>query len=323
MSLFGLSLASNLFGGSDSRNYGTSRDPSPFPGGQLRPRTAYETRKRAGRIYAPARAALVAQEQLLGPTLDLQRRAGMGYADLFGDIAPEYVRGYEEADPDTSGLLQLWNLDARSLLNRGASDINEDTELQDLIRGSQASHGLAYSPGSSLEELINLDRGRDTRRMARGRYAGEAVEAGRRYYSPTLLSLMQQYGNPVQGTSTDDLLSLSLADTAGRRAEQAGRRAGQMALTGQIIGSVLGAGGAAAVGCWVAEELYGVDDVRTHLARAWVRAHPQNGFVRLYQRHGRQWARWLAVNPWAKPILRPIWDAMWRAQAARTLNFER
>jgi len=235
--------ASNIF-----RPRSRSSNPNPFSRGGIDSKTAYETRKRAKRIYSPAMAALVAQNALLGPTLDLQRRGGLGQADLFGDIAPEYLRGYEEADPETSGLLHLLNLDATSLVNRGASDINEDTELQQLIRGSQASRGLTYSPGSSLEELINLDRARDTRRMARGRYAGEIQEAGRRYYSPALLSLMQQFQNPVQGTSTDDLLSLSLSDTASRRGEQAARRAGQMALTGQIISSVLGAAGTAAGG---------------------------------------------------------------------------
>jgi hypothetical protein len=225
-----------------------NRNPNAFYRGRIPPETAYQTRKKAHRIYPPAMAALVAQNALLGPTLDLARRGGMGYADLFGDIAPEYLRGYEEADPETSGLLSLLNMDATSLVNRGASDINEDTELQQLIRGGQASRGLTYSPGSSLEELINLDRARDTRRMARGRYAGEVQEAGRRYYSPALMALMLQYQNPVQATSTDDLLSLSLRDTAQRRGEQAARRAGQMALTGQIISSVLGAAGTAAGG---------------------------------------------------------------------------
>ncbi len=325
--------ALGLFGGGGDENpwVGHGTNPDPFTGG-VDERTAYESRKKAKRIYAPARAALAAQNALLEPTLDLTRRAEFGAADIFGDLgtkyaglfgeaAPQYLAGYRGADPETSGLLSLLNQDATSLVNRGPSDINADTELQQLIRGSQASRGLAYSPGSSLEELINLDRARDERRMARGRYAGEIEEAGRRYYSPAMLTLLNSYrppsGNNAGNPTTEDLLSLSLNDTAQRRNQQAAHSAANKQLIGSIVGSVLGAAGGAAGLCWVADELYGVNDWRTHLARAWVRAHHENPFVRLYRRHGKAWAKWLALNPWAKPLVQPIWDAMWKAALPR------
>lgn len=234
-----------LAGQGSSRN---PRNPNAFYNGRISPATAFQTRKKTNRIYAPAMAALVAQNALLGPSLELGARSGAAYAGLFRDIAPQYLDAYAAADPETSGLLSLLNEDATNLVNRGPSDINADTELQQLIRGSQASRGLTTSPSSALEELLNLDRARDERRMARGQYAAGIQEQGRRYYSPALLSLMQGYLNPVTPTSTDDLLSLSLNDTQGRRNEQAARRAGQMALTGQIIGSVLGAGAKVAGG---------------------------------------------------------------------------
>ncbi len=291
-----------------------SSNPNAFSRGGIDSKTAYETRKRAKRIYAPAMAALVAQNALLGPTLDLQRRAGEGYADLYADLAPQYLEGFREADPETSGLLHLLNMDASSLVSRGSSDPFEDRMLQEDIRGSQASRGLGFSRGGAIEELINLDRARDARRIQRGQYGAQIQEAGRQYYSPALLALLGANSSPVSGTATDDLLSLSLNDTAQRRNEQAGRKAGQRALTGQIIGSVLGAAGTAAA-CWVAEELYGVNDLRTHLARAWVLAHPDDPFVQRYQKHGKRWAKWLKSNRWARLIFQPIWDAMWMKQS--------
>lgn len=291
---------------------------NPFYRGAVDPETAFEVRKKAKRVYAPSMAALVAQNALLEPTLALQGRAAQGYADLFGQVAPEYVSGFAAADPETSGLLHLLNVDASSLVGRGSMDPYEDRLLQENIRGAQASRGLAYSPAGALEELINLDRARDTRRIQRGQYGAGIFEAGRSYYSPVLMALLNRYQSPVSGTSTDDLLSVGLNDTIARRNAHAARIAGNQALWGSAIeaagaatGGALSAAGGGALGCWVAEVLYGVDDPRTHLARAWVRAHPERSFVRLYQRHGKAWARWLEAHPWVKPLVQPIWDRMW------------
>lgn len=225
--------------------FGASRNPNAFSRGSVDPNTAYETRKKATRIYPPAMAALVAQNALLGPTLDLARRGGTAYADLFGDIAPQYLQGYAGADPETSGLLSLLNVDARSLVGRSDNPL-EDREIQEQIRSAGAARGTAYGQGNALNELIALDRARDERRMARGRYGAEIEEAGRRYYSPALIALLSGYQNPVQGTSTDDLLSISLNDTASRRNQHAARVAGNQALWGSVIQGVLGAAGKAA-----------------------------------------------------------------------------
>ena len=86
-------------------------------------------------------------------------------------------------------------------------------------------------------------------------------------------------------------------------------------MTGAIMGGagqVAGGAGAlidAAGACWVAEELYGVDHPKTHLARFWVMTH-DNWFTRLYSKRGQSWAQRLENHPWAKPVVQPIWDVM-------------
>jgi len=78
----------------------------------------------------------------------------------------------------------------------------------------------------------------------------------------------------------------------------------------QIGGTAAGvAAGAAVVGglCWVAEELFGKDDRRTHAARLWASTH-DTPFTRLYKQHGRAWAAWLKDNEWAKPLVSPLWE---------------
>jgi hypothetical protein len=65
-----------------------------------------------------------------------------------------------------------------------------------------------------------------------------------------------------------------------------------------------------AAACWVAEELFGVDDERTHFARFWVFRNQQHWFAKLYIRHGRTWAAILRRFPILKLFMRPIWERM-------------
>ena len=91
----------------------------------------------------------------------------------------------------------------------------------------------------------------------------------------------------------------------------AGARANARAsLTSNIVGGLLGGGGAAIGGifCWVAREVYGEDDPRWLKFRVWLHAHAPDWFYRLYARHGQRFARWLHNKPRIKNIVRRWMD---------------
>ena len=73
-------------------------------------------------------------------------------------------------------------------------------------------------------------------------------------------------------------------------------------------------------GCWIAEVLYGVNDPRTHLLRAWLstvycQTLPGALLVRLYRRLGRPLAALARKHAFVQQILRPLFDAgLLRAQ---------
>ena len=67
---------------------------------------------------------------------------------------------------------------------------------------------------------------------------------------------------------------------------------------------------AAMAPCWVAEELYGKNDIRTSYARLFCVVH-DNFFIRVYCKHGKAWARFLKKNSWLKKFVEPIWNYMW------------
>lgn len=64
-----------------------------------------------------------------------------------------------------------------------------------------------------------------------------------------------------------------------------------------LLGNLLLAGGtAAAAFCWVAEELYGKDDERTHIVRSFLITNPVQAefideFREAYEKQGRKWAK--------------------------------
>src|SRR3989338_9022405 len=79
----------------------------------------------------------------------------------------------------------------------------------------------------------------------------------------------------------------------------------------QAAAAFAATGGAPAGGapCWVAEVLYGVNNQKTHAARLWA-ATNNSWFIKLYKKYGRSWAQWLAVNKWAQPMVKPMWNMM-------------
>jgi hypothetical protein len=67
--------------------------------------------------------------------------------------------------------------------------------------------------------------------------------------------------------------------------------------------------------CWIAEELYGVDDPRTWLLRAWLaRVYDERGrgwqFVALYRRYGLTTAQAIARGYLPRTLFRVVFDAL-------------
>ena len=298
-------------------------NPDPFRRG-VNAETAFNTRKQAKRIYAPAAGALAAQNALFAPTLALARRGAEGYGQLYRDEAGKSLDWANdqmegEYDPETAALIKLLMGDASGLVGRGNNPY-EDRETVQSIRGAQASRGMGYGQSDALQEILGLDRERDSRRIQRGQYGAGIAQLGQNYYQSSLAQLLgigpqgSEIMSPIHPTGTEDFLSINMNDIQQRRNDKAARRAGQQALWGSAIEAVGSIAGGFASKCWVADELYGKDDPRTHLARAYANRQPEEGFFAEYAKHGKEWAAWLKANPAMKPLVQWKWDEMWREQ---------
>ena len=87
---------------------------------------------------------------------------------------------------------------------------------------------------------------------------------------------------------------------------------GSAALTGGI-GTGLGKGIGGLFGCWIAEAIYGVDDLRTHLVRAWLNGpFKQTKFgsvvMKLYMKYGERIAERVKKSKALKAVLKPVFD---------------
>jgi len=74
-------------------------------------------------------------------------------------------------------------------------------------------------------------------------------------------------------------------------------------------------GGGHSKQCWIAEALYGSDDPRTHLLRAWLSVvydDRRSGWalVVLYRAFGRQTARLISAGVLPRQLFRPLFDSL-------------
>ncbi len=88
------------------------------------------------------------------------------------------------------------------------------------------------------------------------------------------------------------------------------KKAAKYQMYGDIAKGVASIAVGAGMFCWVAEELFGKDDQRTHYARIYCKHNMHRPFVQAYQKHGRLWAKILRWLPFLKPLARPIWEDM-------------
>lgn len=100
-----------------------------------------------------------------------------------------------------------------------------------------------------------------------------------------------------------DLAGLSMPTPVVQQKKSGG---GFLSGLGDLAGGI---GGLVTAFCHVAEELFGVNDMRTHFARFYCAVN-DNQFIRTYRKMSRIWAKHLKDNPDKKHIVKPIWEAM-------------
>lgn len=255
----------------------------------------------------------------------------------FGALPPELLAPYQQATGTLDELIGASRPVLQSLIQTGNPvDVSRvvqsryaNTILPTIAEQYNPAQGTAFQNIASREAsnlIAELEY--PAEEAARQRQV-EAINVG----APTLAGLSaSRLGLPAAALGEASSIS-QLTDPGGRllsallnilqftqqqsilRDPQEG---GGSSGTGELLGSL---GSLIGGICWVADELFGPDDIRTILARMWCLAHPEHPFVRRYTREGRDWATWLRHNPWAKPAVEPTWTWMAEQGAAMLLPY--
>jgi len=105
----------------------------------------------------------------------------------------------------------------------------------------------------------------------------------------------------------DRINALALAEvdakTRARIAKEQGRSA-----AGSAIGGLIGTIGAALIQCWVAREVYGNNDMRWFIFRAWLKYDAPKWFEKLYLTHGEKYAKFISNKPPLKWCTKKLMD---------------
>lgn len=142
------------------------------------------------------------------------------------------------------------------------------------------------------------------------------------------LGAMDKLANIGSGLGSFSLQELGAGISAGTAASGSNKavmdsQEAAKASTLGFLGTLAGAGGNIAAarmkGCWIAESIYGVDDVRTHVVREYLNGSFKRRWygrliMRAYLRFGVRVAAFLDRHAWLKPAVKPAFDfALWRA----------
>lgn len=255
-------------------------------------------------------------------------------------VLDEYGQRTTNALRKASGndrIMDLLRTQAESELAQGGNlTAGESREYQQAARQAQASRGFGHGQNDAFMEALQLGQMAEARKRQRQQFgqsvAGQLQTTG----GDPMMALLgrpsasfaagqgigqQGYGmsqnlgpqlfNPESAYSADAYRSnqqAALAASTATAANNASVTGGLMSGLGSAAGGLLSGAGAAggfgALFCWVAREVYGVDDVRWLQFRDWMQSDSPQWFYEAYLEHGKAVAAWLRHRPMAKAIVR-------------------
>jgi hypothetical protein len=206
-------------------------------------------------------------------------------------------------------------------------------QLTSLSSGNPASVQSALAPyltnitqsnsqqKGSIMESMGPGVGRDVALSQVKQNSGNQIAAEKNSLIQGAGTQLAQVGAGVEGFGLSQVGAGISAGTAAATSNQSvmQQQQAQKASTLSFIGELAGAGGGALgrvfapPSCWIAEAIYGVDDLRTHIIRAWLtgpfeRTLLGGAAMWLYRKFGRAVAYAVERSAFLRWLLKPIFD---------------
>lgn len=266
---------------------------------------------------------------LYEPAQKLQQRYATDQMKMMGGLGAGATQAaLGSLDPTTRGIYDTFGQQALTDLQAGSSlNAQETTQAQQAARAAGAARGVNFSrQGADLEILNTYNMGQ--RRLAqRQAVAQQAYQMGAGQQAIGLQGFLnpayaasQQYGLTGlvgAGQSTYAAAGQSAFLTpesqymanirANRIQMETAIQSANAAQSGAIWGGIA-SGVGAAIGCWVAREVYGEDRAEWMVFRNWLSTEAPDWLRDLYIEEGERFAKFISDKPLLKFIVKKAMD---------------
>ena len=271
--------------------------------------------------------------------IELQRRASEEFAPieeaakkrevkLLGTLGGKVTQALRDADPEATRLADLAAQQAETLFAEGEGELSPERRrmAEQAARAGSLSRGRIGDQSSVAAELLGREQVRSGLR-AEARQAGASAFGQTRQVGADPSQFL--FGRPSQFTAMGSGLYGQAFNLAG---QQSGpqlfdpnvginmamqRQSNQFGLLGaqaqadatrsaglmQGLGA-LGGGFLARPGCWVAREVYGIENPKWLMFRTWLFNDAPSRFRTLYIKYGERCAKFISNKPVLKTIIR-------------------
>ena len=267
------------------------------------------------------RAGVLQREEL-----QLQRESDVG---ALREFAPQVVEAYRAADPYSTGLADMASRQAETLYAEGEGELSPERRrmAEQAARMGSLARGRIGDESSIAAELLGREQVRSGLR-AEARQAGGQAFGMQRQMAGDIGSVLlgrpsaaiglggQVLGQAQAGAAGpmgpqlfDPNVGINMAlqqrgqDVTFQGMQAQAKAAGQ-AGTMEAVGTVA----AAALMCWVAREVYGIDNPKWLEFREWMLNDSPSWFRKLYIKFGERFAAFISNKPRIKSIIRKWMD---------------
>jgi hypothetical protein len=264
-------------------------------------------------------------------------------APVYGQIGEQSMQAYRQGlGSATMGLYDIMNKQAMEGLQAGSGLTAQMTQQsQQAARAAMAARGLTGNQAVAQEVLGGYNMGLAREDRAR-QYAGQMYTQGQQNfqqamgtYGNQMLSQANAYApanmygtayNMSQGLGAQIFQPESQYNaqliTANRKEAMDAQIAnaqsssaltsGLLGATGSIVGGMAtgGVGFFAPAACWVAREVYGVENPKWLLFREWLETKAPEWFHKLYLEEGERFAEYIKDKPLLKSVIRLAMDCV-------------
>jgi hypothetical protein len=268
------------------------------------------------------RAGVLQREEL-----QLQRESDVGALQEF---APQVVEAYRAADPYSTGLADMASRQAETLYAEGEGELSPERRrmAEQAARMGSLARGRIGDESSIAAELLGREQVRSGLRAEARQAGGQAFSMQRQMAGDIGSVLLGRpsaaigLGGSVLGQAQagaagpmgpqlfDPNVGINMAlQQRGQDVTFAGMQA-QAKAAGQagIMGAAGSIAGAAIMACWVAREVYGIDNPKWLQFREWMLNDSPSWFRKLYIKFGERFAAFISNKPRIKSIIRKWMD---------------